>query len=174
MLESALRIAKFLLVKKMVLKYEAHTNKQDVPEIRRNFCIDYFIPQKLLCHSMLCYYSLVDAVSQATSYTYGMNQLTSHLTTDFSLVLVVSGVLLQVANLHAAANLGVDSSTKNRDSNWHLLVAWKSSGDDKLADLELSIDDRAAVALKLRTTADEREARGARFAADFTLQAAES
>ena len=90
------------------------------------------------------------------------------------MVLVVRSVLLQVTNLDTAAHLGVDSGTKNRDSNWNLLVAWKSSGDDKLADLELSVDDRAAVALKLWTTADKREARGARFAADFTLQAAET
>jgi hypothetical protein len=88
--------------------------------------------------------------------------------------LVVGGVLLQVANLDTAAHLGVDSGTKDGNSNWNLLVAWKSSGDDKLADLELSIHDRAAVALHLWSTADKWEARGARFAADFALQAAET
>lgn len=102
------------------------------------------------------------------------NQITSLLTTHFRLVLVVRGVLLQITNLDAAAHLGVDGGTKDRDSDWDLLVAWKSSGDDKLADLELSIDDGASVAFHLRPTADKREARGARFAADFTLQAAET
>lgn len=103
-----------------------------------------------------------------------MNHFKSLLTTNFRLVLIVRGVLLQVTNLDAAADLGVNSGTENRDSDWNLLVAWKSGGDDKLADLELSIDDGAAVALKLWSTADKREARGARFAADFTLQAAET
>ena len=88
--------------------------------------------------------------------------------------MVVSGILLQVTNLDAAAHLRVDSGAKDGDSNWNLLVTWKSRGDDKLAALDLSIHDRAAVALHLWSTADKWEARGARFAAEFALQAAKT
>ena len=95
-----------------------------------------------------------------------------HLTTHFSLV--VGGILLQVANLDTTAHLGVDGGTKDGDGNWNFFVAWKGSGNDELTNLELSIDDRAAVAFHFWSTADKWEARGARFAADFALQAAET
>jgi hypothetical protein len=93
------------------------------------------------------------------------------LTTHF---LLVVGILLQVTNLDAAANLWVEGDTKDGNSDGNLLVAWDSSRDDELAALELSIDDGAAVALKLWSTADEWETWSTRLAAYFAVKAAQA
>lgn len=83
-------------------------------------------------------------------------------------------ITLQVTNLNAASALGVESSSKDGDSNRNLRVAREGSRDNNVADLKLSVEDRTSITLDLRSTADEWEARSGRLAANLAVHAAKA
>ncbi len=79
-----------------------------------------------------------------------------------------------LSSRNTASTLGVESASKNCQSNRNFIIAWESGGGHHAAAVSLKIDTRASITLNRWPTADTRETRSTRLAAEFAVEAAES
>ena len=69
---------------------------------------------------------------------------------------------------------GVESNSKNCQSNRNFFIAWESGGGYHAAAVSLKIDAGASVALNSGSAAAAWKTRSTRLAAEFAVEAAES